>query len=314
MSDKPDLTVSIVSWNTRELLRACLASIEGGASVHAVEVHVIDNASTDESAQMIGEEFPNVHVIANEENVGFAAANNQSWALARGRYWMLLNPDTEVAPGSLDVLIDFMDRHPNAGLATARLLNPDRTPQHCAQPIPSVWLTLLESLRIHKLLSSSRRGSILMGPYWSYDRSRQVGWTWGAALIAPREAVKEVGPLSEDFFMYGEDLEWCLRMRGHRWEIWYCAEAEVLHHGGQSSVQRWDESGRLFKILDGVYKALEKHRGRTYVKLLQATTLFVLSMEWLASLFRGRRSLTLADSLAYHLRALFGHIDGATVS
>jgi GT2 family glycosyltransferase len=306
VSDKPDITLSIVSWNTRELLRECLASIEGGARAHAVEVHVIDNASSDESARMVKDEFPNVTVIANQTNVGFARANDQSWSQAAGRYWMLLNSDTEVAPGSLDALIEFMDHHPQCGLATARLVNPDGTPQNCAQPVPCVWLTLLEGLRLHKVLSVSRRGRLLLGSYWSYDRSIKVGWTWGTALIARREAVDEVGPLSEDFFMYGEDLEWCLRMRRRSWEIWYCAEAEVLHHGGQSSAQRWDDKGRLYKILDGVYQALGKHRGRAYVWLLQATTLFVLVLEWLASSVRGHRSMKLPFSLAYHFRAVKG--------
>src|SRR5262249_34045509 len=145
----------------------------------AFEVHVVDNASADGSAEMVHTEFPQVRLIANDENLGFARANNRSWAQCQGRYWMLLNSDAELRPGALDALVSFMDSHPCAGLATARLINRDGTPQNCAQPSPSIFKTLLEAFRLHKLLPASARGRILLGPYWSYDRATPVGWTWG---------------------------------------------------------------------------------------------------------------------------------------
>jgi N-acetylglucosaminyl-diphospho-decaprenol L-rhamnosyltransferase len=302
-SDQLDLTVTIVSWNTQDLLRMCLRSIEHGTAKSKVEVHVVDNHSVDQSGEMVRAEFPDVKLTVNEENVGFARANNQSWREARGRYWLLLNPDTVVRPGALERLVAFMDAHPRAGLATARLITPGGVPQHCAEAVPGILRTLLEASRLHKCLPPSLRGRVLLGTYWTYDRPIRLGWTWGTALIARREAVEEVGPLSEDFFMYGEDLEWCLRMR-RRWEIWFCPEAEVLHHGAQSSRQKWDESGRLCRILDAVYGALEQHRGRPYVRALQVATLVALGLEWLASRVRSRTLPSLPVSLAYHRRVL----------
>ena len=306
MVDAPniDLTVTVVSWNTKALLRACLCALQDAPLQIRLEIHVVDNASSDSSVEMVQQEFPHVCLLANQENMGFARANNQSWQEAQGRYWMLLNSDTEVKPGALDALVNFMDCHPKVGLATARLVSPNGAPQHCAQAIPCICNTLAEASRLHKLLPASVRGRMFLGPYWTYDKNIQVGWAWGTALIARREAVENVGPLSEVFFMYGEDLEWCLRMRRHGWEIWYCHEAEVLHHGGQSSAQRWDDRGRLCTILDGTYKAIERHRGRAYVRSLQTATLVALRLEWLASRVRGEGGANLLSSLAYHRRVL----------
>lgn len=306
MPISPDLTVTIVSWNTRDLLRACLQSLQQSKTRSRVEVHVVDNASHDGSFEMVRAEFPDALLILNSQNLGFAAANNQSWQQSSGRYWMLLNSDTEVKPGALDALIAFMDAHQRAGLATARLLNIDGTPQHCAQPNPSILRILFEASRLHKLLPDALRGQTMLGPYCSYKAPIQVGWTWGTALIARREAVEDVGPLSEDFFMYGEDLEWSLRMRRNGWEIWFCPEAEVLHYGGQSSAQKWNDAGKLQIILNNIYKAIELNRGRVYVSALQAATLGALGIEWLACRIRGRDVSGPLSSISCHWRILKG--------
>jgi GT2 family glycosyltransferase len=301
-----DLTITIISWNTKNLLRSCLNSVQCGAKQISIEMHVVDNGSSDGSPEMVSLEFPQVYLISNSDNRGFARANNQSWSQARGRYWMLLNSDAETMPEALDTLVAFMDAHPQMGLTTARIVSPDGTPQFCAQPVPSAFLTLFEAFRLHKLLPITVRGRILLSSYWTYDRPIRLGWTWGTALIARREAVEKVGPLSEDFFMYGEDLEWCLRMRRHGWETWFCPQAEVLHHGGQSSTQRWSDANRLRVVWDGFYKALERGRGRASVLRLQAATLFALGIEWLVAQARGKNEKThfLRASLRYHLKTI----------
>jgi GT2 family glycosyltransferase len=264
-----------------------------------IDIHVVDNASADESAEMVRQEFPNVDLIRNQINVGFAAACNQSLRRAGGRYWLLLNSDTELRSGALDALVRFMDATPRAGLTTARLLNPDGTPQHCAQRIPGIGLTLLEASRLHKLLDVTRRGRLLLGPYWTYDRAIRVGWTWGTALIARRHAVEQVGLLNENLFMYGEDLDWCLRMRRNGWEIWFCPEAEVIHYGAQSARQRWDESNHRKLILDGTYRAIGMHSGRGYVAILHLIHLGALCSNW-----RNVDKRAFAAARGYHVQAL----------
>jgi len=243
-------------------------------------------------------------LFTNDENKGFAHANNLSWSHARGRYWLLLNSDTEIGEGAIDSLIDFMDRTPRAGLATARLLNPDGSPQFCAQRSPSIFLTLIELLRLHKLLTARARGRIFLGSYWSYDQAIQLGWAWATALIARREVVAEAGLLNEDFFMYGEDLEWCLRVSRRGWQIWYCPDADVVHHGGQSAAVRWAEKSHMKVKLDATYRAVEIHKGRSYTRILQASFLMALAVEWLIARITGRPTLATPFLFNYYRHAL----------
>jgi len=274
-----DVSVTIVTWNSAAVIRRCLKALESATDGLRVEVHVVDNASTDVTCDLVAREFPEVKLLRGATNEGFARANNRSWPEARGRYWLLLNADTEVGPGSIKQLVDFADRHPRSGLVTARLQNPDGTPQHCAQRVPSVPLIAIEALRLHKLMSKNRRAGLLLGPYFSYEHPMRVGWTWATALLARREAVESVGPLSPAFFMYGEDLEWCLRMRRVGWEIWFCPEATVTHLSGHSALQRWDERNRQALVTEGCYRALAMHRGALRVRLLRAATAVARGIE-----------------------------------
>jgi GT2 family glycosyltransferase len=282
----PDVTVTVVSWNTRSLLEACLHSLATACRKYYLEIHVVDNASSDGSAEMVHKEQPAVKLFRNRDNVGFARANNQSWNQAQGRYWMLLNSDAEAGPGSVDAIIDFMDANPRAGLAGACLCNPDGSPQYCAQPPPSILRTITEACRLHKLLPGRLRRRWLLSTYWTYDLPVRVGWTWGTALIARREAVQEVGPLAEEFFMYGEDVEWCLRMRRRGWEVWFCPEAKVLHHGGQSSARKWDNPKLAQLKADGYYRAVARHYGWPYSHLLRVCNLSAIGIQAIADRLR----------------------------
>ncbi len=300
------LTVTIISWNTEDLLRDCLNSLLTENIKKIAEVHVVDNDSSDGSVEMVRREFPEVRVFANKENLGFARANNQSWREAQGRYWLLLNSDTVVKPHAIEKLVAFMDAAPKAGMATAKLLNPDGTPQHCAQREQSIFSTLLEFSRLHKLLPAKQRGHLLLGPYFSYDEPHKLDWTWGTALIARREAIEQAGALSDHYFMYGEDLEWSLRMRKFGWEIWFCPEAEIIHFGGQSSQQVWDNTSKNNIISDNCYQAIEEHRGKTYVKLLHLLGLGISSAELLINKIRPRKNEINyhRSQIDYHLKKL----------
>lgn len=289
MTGRPDLTVTVVSWNTRDLLRRCLASLPEGARRSSLEVIVVDNASADQSADMVRREFPAVHLVENARNVGFAPACHQAWPLVQGRYWMLLNPDAETAPLSLDHLVAFLDAHPAAGGASARLVDAEGHVQHSAQPRPSLALTALEASRLHKLLPRERRARTLLGPYWTYDRPVEVGWTWATALAVRREAVERAGPPDPSFPMYGEDLEWCLRLTAHGFPLWHCADATVVHHGQGSANQRWDARARARRVEAACYRALERHRGAAWVSCLRSLRFAALLVEAATAAVRGRR-------------------------
>jgi GT2 family glycosyltransferase len=302
VSARPDLAVTIVSWNTRDLLRRCLSSLPPAAVRTSLEIVVVDNASADGSAAMVRAEFPHVRLVENARNAGFAPACHQAWPLVRARHWMLLNPDAEAAPGALDRLVAFLDAHPSAGAVSARLVDACGQVQHSAQPRPSLALAALEASRLHKLLPRGSRSRLLLGPYWTYDRPVEVGWTWATALAVRREAVLRAGPPDPAFPMYGEDLEWCLRLRAHGYSIWHCPDASVTHLGQGSADQRWDERARTLRIEAECDRALERHRGRAWLACLHALRFGALVAEGATAALRGRR---LAAPLAAALGRLW---------
>ena len=286
------------------MLARCLESLARGASRCATDVLVVDNGSADGSAGMVREHFPAVRLVANASNVGFARAVNQLWPYARGRYWLLLNPDTETKPGAIDTLVALMDSQPQAGLATAKLLNADGSPQFCAQARPSPGRVLLEASRLHKLLPLGVRGHLLLSSYWTYEETRPVGWTWGTALIARRAAVEAVGLLDERLFMYGEDLDWCLRMQKAGWTVWFCAEAEVVHHGRGSARLRWDRRSLEHRLWATYYQVVAWHEGSFFTRRLQLATLLALMLDWASALLRGTTRPILGESIHTHWRLL----------
>jgi GT2 family glycosyltransferase len=300
------VTVSIVTWNSASHIVPCLESVLVQAA--DTEIIVVDNASQDETVDLVRRCCPRARIVVNPANVGFATAQVQAWEAARGRYWLLLNPDARLEPGSLATLAAFMAEHPRAGLVGPRLIDGTGKVQHCAQRVPSLSLTLLEASRLHRLLPQAIRGRLLLGAYFSHGQPMRVGWTWGTALLARREAVEAVGPLCTRFFMYGEDTEWCIRMRRGGWQVWFCPAAQVLHHVARSSVLCWSDPERLERILRGIYDAVRMHKGPPYVAALHAASLLALSLEVASSLVRSRPiSTELRVALRYHRQALFGH-------
>ena len=230
-----DLSIIIVNWNTCNLLAKCLDSIFQTVQISTYEIIVVDNNSTDGSADMVHTQFPAVRLIENQQNVGFTQANNQALAASCGRYVLLLNSDTEAQPGALDAMVRFMDAHPAAGAAGAHLLNSDGSFQASHTDFPTLWREFL-------ILSSLGR-ALLRPSYPSYGPEvekglQQADYIEGACLLARREAVEQVGGLDEGFFMYAEEVDWCYRMKQAGWEVWYLPKVRVVHHGGGSSRQR----------------------------------------------------------------------------
>jgi GT2 family glycosyltransferase len=228
-----DWSILIVNWNTSGSLYDCLLSISRWPPDSAYEVIVVDNASSDDSPQIVREQFPSVRLIENQENVGFAAASNQAIRRAQGRYLVLLNSDTEVRPGALDTLVQFMDAHPRAGAAGARLLNPDGSLQPSCHPMLTPGREFWSLLFLDRLL---RRATYPMHR-WDPSIPRQVEAIKGACLLLRREALEEVGLLDDSYFMYTEEVDLCYRLHRAGWELWWVPRAEVVHHEAQSTRQ-----------------------------------------------------------------------------
>ncbi len=246
-----DLSIIIVTWNVRALLRTCLLALPAATVGLSAEVIAIDNGSTDGVTEMLESEFPQVRLLCNTQNVGFARANNQGLALAAGRYVVLLNADTEPSPRSLTAMVQFMDAHPRAGAASPRLVRPDGTPQPYAygeDPSP-VYL-------LRRALAHRRQGYL---HDWGVTEPLQAGWVSGACMIVRRAAFEQVGGLDERIFMYFEDNDWCRRMRQAGWEVWYNPHAEVLHIGGASLGQNPRARALYYESLVYFYR---KHYGR----------------------------------------------------
>lgn len=239
-----ELSIVIVNWNAGELLRRCLESIRRHPPGIPFEVIVVDNASSDDS--LASARASAACVIANDENIGFARANNQAFARARAPLLFLLNHDAEVSAGAIDALVAAVRAHPRAGACGPRLLNPDGTLQPsvwCNPPVP--WHILLAGLGLWRLIPRARRGAILFGDHWAHDEAREVPMVFGAAMLVRREMMEMVGAFDERFPLYAEDDEWCLRMRRGGWAILFEPGATVMHRGSASSLQRWDATGKL---------------------------------------------------------------------
>jgi len=240
-----DLSIVIVNWNTKVLLADCLASIcagfaqpdlqpgNGVTAPFPYEVLVVDNASTDGSAAMVKAHFPWVHLIENTENVGFARANNQAIQQSSGRYVLLLNSDTEVCPGALEILVQFLEVSPQAGGCGPKLLNGDGSLQSSCYPM------LTPGREFWRLMFLDRiwRWATYDQQHWDSSIPRQVEVIKGACFLLRREALDQVGLLDEQYFMYTEEMDLCYRLLRAGWQLWWVPQAVVTHYGEASSKQ-----------------------------------------------------------------------------
>jgi len=298
-----DLSIVIVSWNVKDLLRRCLASVisDQGPAIRGVEIIVVDNGSSDGSAAMVREEFPQIRLMANETNVGFTKANNQALAQCRGRYLLLLNPDTEVRPGALGAMVAYMDAHPRVGALGPQLLNPDGSIQSSRRRFPTLATAFLESTILQLWFPDNavlRRYYVLDRPD---DTVQEVDWVVGAAILIRREAWDQVGPLDEGFFMYSEELDWCRRARERGWQVIYLPTAQVVHYGAQSSEQV--KPFQHIQFQRSKIRYFRKHHGPWQAELLRlfilCTYVYQLIVEALKWLVGHKRPLRAARVKAY---------------
>ncbi|MHB1005811.1 MAG: glycosyltransferase family 2 protein [Chloroflexota bacterium] len=310
-----DVSVVIVSWNVRDLLLRCLASVyrQLGPDLSA-EVFVVDNASADGTVDAVAAAYPLVRLLANAENAGFVRANNQALCLARGRLVLLLNPDTEVRDGALASLVAAADAEPGIGAVGPKLLFSDGAVQSSRRRFPTLATAVVESTVLQRWFGSTG----LLRRFYVADRSddeeQDVDWLVGACLLAKAEALKQVGLLDERFFMYSEEVDLCYRLRRAGWRVRYLPKAEVLHYEARSSEQV--PVTRHFFFHDSRCRYFAKHHGSAAGAALRLAVLLnygYLSLEEGAKLLLGhkptlrrQRLATYREVLRRHVRALFG--------
>lgn len=261
------LSILIVNWNTHDFLVQCLASIVAHPPDGEYEVIIVDNASADDSVAMVQERFPQAILIGNAANVGFAGANNQAIAHSRGRYLLLLNPDTVVEPGALTALVEFMDAESDAGVAGPLLLNPDGSLQDSCYLAPTIFRELWRLFHLDNLypLAQYRMHE------WPLDVPRPVDTVQGACMIVRREVIERSGAMDASFFMFSEEVDWCLRIRRSGWRIYWVPRSRVIHHGGQST--RQVATSMFVQLYRGKLQYFRKHYGRVYALLYKVVLL-----------------------------------------
>lgn len=226
----PDVSIVIVSFNTRDLLRACLASLPAAAGPRTFETIVVDNDSRDGSDGMVEREFPGVRLIRSGRNLGFAAANNRGFAEARGRFLYCLNPDTRSHPGSIDALVRILETEREVGYVGPRLLNDDGTHQLSAYRFHTALTPFVSwsMLGLDRRFPHSRHATSMHHAY-GCDEPFRAEWLLGAAILVRRETLERAGGFDESYFLYAEEIEWCHRMARAGWRGRYAPEATVTH-------------------------------------------------------------------------------------
>jgi GT2 family glycosyltransferase len=258
-----DLSVIIISWNVRSDLAACLESVRTGLGDLRAEVVVVDNASGDGSPEMLAEQFPEVILLRNSHNAGFAGANVQGMALAHGRYLLLLNPDTLVPAGALGQLVAFADAHPQAGVVGPRLVYGDGRLQYSCRCFPTLTAALFRNTWLGGLLRRARASACYLMEDWDHASVREVDWVSGACLLIRREAYEQVGTLDTGFYWGSEDVDYCWRMHKAGWQVLYTPEPVITHLVGRSTDQAVLRT--IVRSHKAMYRLYGKHLARNPV-------------------------------------------------
>ena len=257
-----DLSIIILTHNTRDLLHACLKSIKENTKEIRFEIIVVDNASSDGTMEMMKSEFPEVMYIYNNRNIGFTKGNNQGIRKSTGRYILLLNSDTEIIDSALEKMVQFMDRTPDCGIMGCKLLNPDGSVQYSCRRFPSYQTAFFNRYSLlTRLFPRNRFSQSYLMSSIDHSNTREVDWVSGAALLARRKAFEEIGILDERFIIYSEDVDWCYRMHEAGWKVYFFPEARIYHYIGKGTSQH------LFRFIlirhISMYRFYRKHYSRS---------------------------------------------------
>ena len=278
----PGVSVVIVNWNTRDILRDCLHSIRRETRLPH-EIIVVDNASSDGSAGMVRDEFPDVRLIANGDNRGFAAANNQGLEVARGARLLLLNPDTIVLDGAIDVMAAWLDARPDVGCVGCQVWEDERTIQLTGFSDPGPINLAIVEFGLRRLFSGPEYGT------WDRRSERDVDVVSGMFMLVPRRVYETVGGLDEAFFVYSEEADWCRRIRKAGWRCVFAPEARILHLEGGSKSTAQIRSRMYVQMQKSKMHYLSKHHGRAGA--LAGKAVFVASALLRGGVYSGLRLL-----------------------
>ena len=310
-----DLSILIVNWNVCDLLRACLRSLLASSAFPAegatpsglrvgrwaIEILVVDNASQDGSVEMVGNEFPQVTLVESAENLGFTRGNNLLLRRCRGRYALLLNPDTEVHRDAILRMLDYAEAHPDVAVVGPRLIYGDGRPQPSRRRFPTLMTAFMESTVLQQWFPHNRWARHYTLADVPDDVVQEVDWVTGACMLVRRAAWEAVGLLDEGYFMYSEELDWCRRMADAGWRVVYLPDAVVTHYEDQSSGQV--VAARHIRFQRSKVRYFRKHHGPLQAGVLRAfilgTYLWQLGVETCKYALGHKRSLRRERMAAY---------------
>ena len=256
-----DVTLCVVSWNVWPDLRLCLESLRQSPDV-AQQVIVVDNASADGTPELVREHFPEVQLIANPGNRGFAGGSNQALAAGTGRYLLFLNPDTIVPPGGLRELLAFAGQHPEAGIIGPRQTYPDGRLQYSARHFPTIAAAVLRNTPLGQLFPRAAAVQGYLMSDWDHESVREVDWVSGAVLLLRREAYEQLGPLDEGFFWGSEDVDYCWRAHHAGWKVLYTPRPAIIHAIGRSTDRV--RTRTIIRTHRSMYRLYRKHLARSW--------------------------------------------------
>jgi len=301
-----DLSIVIVTFNSESFLRDCLTSISSQRTSFPFRVIVVDNASVDNSIALVEKKFPDVHIIYNRENKGFAVANNQGIRCSVGKAVLLLNSDTVLQANALESMFRFLKEHDDVGALGPKMLNSDGTIQRTGVTFPSIWNILVESLFFDSLFPHSKKFGRHRRVYEDPNQVYEVDYLQGSCLLVRRRALEDVGFFDEDYFMFFEETDLCLRMRMQGWKVMYVPEAAVTHFGG-SGLGYYD-GRRIVQYHLSFLLFIKKHYGDSRTLLLRASLIFRSLIRCIllvsAALLLIRRRRELLDRGKGYLRSL----------
>jgi GT2 family glycosyltransferase len=285
------LSIVIVNYNTEALLADCIASLYTGANGMPFDVWVVDNDSRDNSVEMVRSRFPQVKLIVNEANIGFSKANNKVISQTESDYILLLNPDTLILNDAIDTMVKLMDDHPGVGIAGCKVLNEDRTLQlACRRSIPTPGSAFFRLTGLSRLFPKNRMLAKYNLTYNDPDTLQEVDAVSGAFLMIRRRTIEQIGLLDEQFFMYGEELDWCLRAKRAGWTVMYCPTAEIVHFKGASA--RSNSRKATVEFYRAMYLFYRKHFARDSSAVINALVyagiFFRALFSWRGFIFRAK--------------------------
>jgi len=299
------VSIIIVNYNVRDFLHHALISLQKATKGIRSEIIVVDNASDDGSTEMLRKRFPNVTLIASKQNLGFAQANNVALKRARGAFLLLINPDTVVQEDTLRAMLEFFRTTPEAGLAGCKILNPDGTFQlACRRSFPTPWVAFTKIFGLSKLFPRSNWFGKYNLTYLSPEETYEVDAVSGSFMMVRKEVFEKVGGLDEEFFMYGEDLDWCYRIQQAGWKIFYVPLTQIIHYKGEST--RRSSLDEIQTFYDAMRRFVKKHFGRSpFLRIiLRAGIMLTLLSSLVKSLLNPVR-LALVDFILVDVSLVF---------